>query len=106
MGLTFKENCSDIRNSQVFEIIKELNKYNFQIDVYDKLVPAEALPEQNGFNLISHLENEKYDGIILAVAHESFIKMGVENIRCLGKKNHIIYDLKYLFPKNKTDIRL
>ena len=106
MGLTFKENCNDIRNSQVFEIIKQLKKANLEVDVYDNLVLPESLPEKQDFNLISNLENDKYDGIILAVAHESFIKMGIENIRFLGKKNHIIYDLKYLFKKNKTDIRL
>lgn len=106
MGLTFKENCPDTRNSRVFGIIDELASYGILVDAYDPWVPAEEADVQKNFSSVQCLEHEKYDAIILAVAHHQFQDMGVEEIRLLGKKAHVLFDLKYLFPKDKTDIRM
>ncbi|MBU3917554.1 Vi polysaccharide biosynthesis UDP-N-acetylglucosamine C-6 dehydrogenase TviB [bacterium] len=106
MGLTFKENCPDIRNTRVVDIIAELKDYNCKVDVYDPWVTAEEAEHEYGITLIAQLEQEVYDGIILAVAHHQIKGMGVEAIRRLGKQNHLLYDLKYIFRADETDLRL
>lgn len=106
MGLSFKENCPDIRNTKVIDIISELEKFGSNIDCYDPWVDeADALSEY-GLRMISKPKNRFYDGIIIAVAHEMFIDIGIENIRSYGKKDHVIYDIKYLFKPGDSDIRL
>ena len=106
LGLSFKENCPDVRNTQVIDIIHELQKYNVEIDVHDPWINANEANREYSITPISQPVSNQYDGIILAVAHEQFIKMGIEKIRALGKDNHVLYDLKYLFTKEDTDIRL
>ena len=109
LGLSFKENCPDVRNTKVIDIVHELKEYNIDVDVYDPWVDAdEAQHEYNirPINNIANLSNSSYDGIILAVAHNQFVEMGVEQIRALGKSNHVLYDLKYLFNSELSDIRL
>jgi UDP-N-acetyl-D-galactosamine dehydrogenase len=106
MGLTFKENCPDIRNSRVIDIIKEFENYGSQVDVYDPWVdPQQTLHEYNITPIINPITNH-YDAIILAVKHEQFIQMGAEAIRALGKEQHVLYDIKYLLPANLVDGRL
>ena len=106
LGLSFKENCPDVRNTKVIDIVQELQKYNVEIDVYDPWIDAnEAKHEYNIIPIAQPVANQ-YDGIILAVAHEQFVAMGIEKIRALGKDSHVLYDLKYLFTKEDTDIRL
>ena len=109
LGLSFKENCPDVRNTKVIDIVHELQEYNIDVDVYDPWVDAEEAQQEYGIspiNDIINLESNSYDGIILAVAHNQFLEMGVEQVRVLGKSNHVLYDLKYLFNSELSDIRL
>ena len=106
LGLSFKENCPDVRNTKVIDIVHELQEYNIDVDVYDPWVDASEAEHEYGIAPISKPSNNQYDGIILAVAHKEFAQMGVSAIRELGRDNHVLYDLKYLFSKDDTDIRL
>lgn len=109
LGLSFKENCPDVRNTKVIDIVHELKEYNIDVDVYDPWVDAKEAQQEYGISPINdntNLESISYDGIILAVAHNQFVEMGVEQIRALGKSNHVLYDLKYLFNSELSDIRL
>ena len=103
LGVTFKENCPDTRNTRVIDIIEELEQYGARIDCYDPWVDPLS---NNNFNLQESLSSNTYDAIILAVSHDKFKDMGVKHIRSLGKDSHIIYDLKYLFPIADSDLRL
>ena len=106
LGLSFKENCPDVRNTKIIDIVHELEDYNIDVDIYDPWVDkTEAEREYNIIPISEPLPNY-YDGIVLAVAHQEFMQMGIDNIRNLGKEDHVLYDLKYMFAKNKTDIRL
>lgn len=106
MGLTFKENCPDLRNTRVIDIIQELREYNVQVDVYDPWVSAEEAQHEYGITPVIEPDINAYSGIILAVAHNEFRSMGVENIRKLGKAEHVLYDLKYLLTAEESDLRL
>ncbi|GBO87152.1 Vi polysaccharide biosynthesis UDP-N-acetylglucosamine C-6 dehydrogenase TviB [Marinobacter salsuginis] len=107
MGLTFKENCPDLRNTRVIDIVRELKEYNTQVDVYDPWVSKEEAEQEYGIAPVSELEHGVYDAIIIAVGHQQFAAMGMGSIRKLGKQDdHLVYDLKYLFPANQTDLRL
>ncbi|ARU56155.1 UDP-N-acetyl-D-mannosaminuronate dehydrogenase [Oleiphilus messinensis] len=106
MGLTFKENCPDIRNTRVVDVIAELETYHANIDVYDPWADPDEVKHEYGISLTDQLESNKYDAIILAVSHKDFIEMGAEEIRSLGKKNSILYDVKYVLDKNAVDGRL
>lgn len=106
LGLSFKENCPDVRNTKVINIVHELQEYNIAVDVYDPWVNTADAEREYSITPISQPLLNQYDGVILAVAHEQFIKMGIDRIRALGKDNHVLYDLKYVFNKEDTDIRL
>ena len=106
MGLTFKENCADIRNSGIKNVIKEIEKFDCNLDLYDPWADNKEIEKVYKSYPNDKLEKNTYDGIIIAVAHEIFKNMGIETISDLCKKNRVIYDLKYLFPKEKVDIRL
>lgn len=106
MGLTFKENCPDLRNTKVVDIVKELQDYNIQVDVHDPWVSVEEAQHEYGITPIQQPEAGAYDAVILAVAHQQFKDLGVERIRALGKSEHVLYDLKYLLPATATDLRL
>lgn len=106
LGLSFKENCPDLRNTKVVDIIKELQEYNIQVDVYDPWVGKEEAQNEYGLTPVSSLESSAYDSVIIAVAHEEFKNMGINYIRSLGKPEHLVYDLKYLFPMEESDLRL
>ncbi|WP_308219078.1 Vi polysaccharide biosynthesis UDP-N-acetylglucosamine C-6 dehydrogenase TviB [Kerstersia gyiorum] len=106
MGLTFKENCPDLRNTRVVDIVKELKDYNVDVDVYDPWVdPAEAQHEY-GITPVAQPAAGEYDGIILAVSHHQFVEMGAAAIRKLGKPEHVLYDLKYVLSADDSDLRL
>ncbi len=106
LGLSFKENCPDIRNTRIIDIVHELKEYHVNVDVYDPWVdPAEAEHEY-GIQPVSTLTDHSYDAIILAVAHHQFKEMGVEKIRALGKAEHVLYDLKYVLAQSESDLRL
>lgn len=106
MGLTFKENCPDLRNTKVVDIIDELQEYNINVDVVDPWCSAEGAMREYGLNLTQNPDKGHYDAIILAVAHDEFKAMGADKIRILGKKQHIFYDLKYVLAKEDVDMRL
>jgi len=106
MGLTFKENCPDLRNTRVVDIVKELGEYNVAVDVYDPWVEKEEAEHEYGITPIESPEAGKYDAVVLAVSHDEFVKMGAAEIRKLGKAKHILYDLKYVLPADAADIRL
>ena len=103
MGVTFKENCPDTRNSQVFRVIAQLKKMNAKVDATDPWVDVD---EAADLGLVNTTEIGKYDAIVIAVGHKQFTQMGIEQIRKLGKHNCVIFDLKYLFPQKQTDLRL
>ena len=106
MGLTFKENCPDLRNTRIVDIVKELGEYNIQVDVYDPWVEVEEAQHEYGITPIANPQAGEYDGIILGVAHQEFVEMGAQAIRALGKPNHVLYDLKYILKAEEADIRL
>jgi UDP-N-acetyl-D-glucosamine/UDP-N-acetyl-D-galactosamine dehydrogenase len=106
MGLTFKENCPDLRNTRVVDIIEELNKYNVKTDVFDPWADPSQANHEYGIRLLNQPDAETYDAILIAVAHHQFIKMGEKAIRALGKSEHVLYDLKYILPANGSDLRL
>lgn len=106
MGLTFKENCPDLRNTRVIDIVRELGEYNVAVDVYDPWVDVEEAKHEYGIVPVDKPEPGAYDGIILAVAHRQFAEMGPAEIRKLGKPQHVLYDLKYVLPAEHTDLRL
>ena len=106
MGLTFKENCADIRNSGIKNVIESLKNFDCDLDLYDPWVNKEDIKKEYDVYPNSTLNKDTYDGIIIAVAHDKFITMGFDKVYNLCKKNHIIYDLKYLFTSNKIDLRL
>jgi UDP-N-acetyl-D-galactosamine dehydrogenase len=106
MGFAFKENCPDLRNTRVVDIVAELKDYNCQVDVYDPWVGVEEAQHEYGITPISKPELSTYDAIILAVAHHQFRDMGATNIRALGKPTSIVYDLKYLLNVSESDLRL
>jgi UDP-N-acetyl-D-galactosamine dehydrogenase len=106
MGLAFKENCPDLRNTRVVDIVKELKDYNCCVDVFDPWVSAEDAMNEYGISTIKQPTPANYDAIIVAVAHTQFREMGVEVVRSFGKSDHLLYDLKYLFPAEASDLRL
>ncbi len=106
MGLAFKENCPDLRNTRVVDIVAELQDYNCHVDVYDPWATAEEAESEYGITPVAKPEPGTYDGIILAVAHQQFKAMGAAAIRALGKPSHVLYDLKYLLPATDSDLRL
>ena len=106
LGLTFKENCPDIRNTKVVDIVKELKDYEANVDVYDPWINGTESQHEYGITPVSELVEQKYDAIVLAVAHHQFKELGANNIRNLGKKDVVIYDLKYVLDKQSVDIRL
>ena len=103
MGLTFKENCADIRNSGIQNVIPKLKKNKCKVDLYDPWVVKSEIKKKYGVYPLSKLRQKTYDSILIAVAHKKFKKMGAKFILSLCKKNHIIYDLKYMFSKDKVN---
>ena len=106
MGLTFKENCPDLRNTRVVDIVKELSSYGCQVDVYDPWVAADEAHHEYGITPINEPAAGTYDGIVLAVGHDQFRAMGPAAIRGLGKGDHVLYDLKYVLDAGQSDLRL
>lgn len=106
MGFTFKGDCPDVRNTKVIEIIKELKSFNINVDVYDSWANPAEVEHEYGIKLITELKQNHYDGIVLAVDHSELKQMGIEKVRALGKASHVVYDVKYVFGLNDSDIRL
>ncbi|WP_210397645.1 Vi polysaccharide biosynthesis UDP-N-acetylglucosamine C-6 dehydrogenase TviB [Motiliproteus sediminis] len=106
LGLTFKENCPDLRNTRVVDMLRELEEYHVGVDVYDPWVDPEEAEQEYGICLTPQLESGSYDAVIVAVAHDQFKAMGPEAIRALGKRDSVIFDIKHLLPADMVDARL
>ncbi|MDH5923295.1 Vi polysaccharide biosynthesis UDP-N-acetylglucosamine C-6 dehydrogenase TviB [Vibrio splendidus] len=106
MGLTFKENCPDLRNTKVVDIVAELQEYNINVDIVDPWCSNDEAQHEYGLTLSEEPQQGDYDAIIMAVSHEEFKAMGVDKIRALGKPEHVLYDLKYVLDKESVDMRL
>ncbi|MES9975711.1 Vi polysaccharide biosynthesis UDP-N-acetylglucosamine C-6 dehydrogenase TviB [Candidatus Thiodiazotropha sp. LNASS1] len=106
LGLTFKENCPDLRNTRVVDIVSEFEDYGAQVDVYDPWVSQVEAEEEYGLRPISEIKEGEYDAVILAVAHREFQQMGVEKIRTLCKENGVLFDVKNVLPADAVDARL
>lgn len=106
LGLTFKENCPDIRNTKVADMYAALKTFNIQLDVFDPWVNEVEAYDEYGIELIGTPLNKGYDGIILAVPHNDFIEMGAAKIKEFGNDGSVFYDVKSVFPANSSDIRL
>jgi len=106
MGLTFKENCPDLRNSRVVDLVEEFKNFNCNVDVYDPWIDKKQAYHEYNIQAIDKPIKAKYDAIIIAVAHDEFKLLTEKQIRSYGKSNHILYDIKYLFKASETDGRL
>ena len=106
LGLTFKENCPDLRNTRVVDVVNELAEFGVQVDVCDPWVSSEDAQREHSISVVSAPEPNTYDGIILTVAHDEFRNMGSAALRNFGKSNHLLYDLKYAFTATESDLRL
>jgi UDP-N-acetyl-D-glucosamine/UDP-N-acetyl-D-galactosamine dehydrogenase len=106
MGLTFKENCPDLRNTRVVDLVEEFKSFNCNVDVYDPWVDKDEAEHEYGIKPIDQIVSGKYDAILLTVAHDEFKVLTVEQIRAYGKDSHILYDIKYLLKANESDGRL
>lgn len=107
LGFAFKENCPDLRNTRIIDIVRELQDYNVDVDVYDPWVNANEAFHEYGIRPIATVEEDTYDAVIVAVAHKQFSKMGASAIRRVGKlESHVLYDLKHAFTAAESDIRL
>ena len=106
LGLAFKENCPDLRNTRVTDIAGELETCNVNVDIYDPWVSSQEAKHVFDITMVETLEAERYDAVILAVAHEQFQAMGIDEIRQLTRNNGVIFDIKYLFPADVVDGRL
>ncbi|QPI86191.1 Vi polysaccharide biosynthesis UDP-N-acetylglucosamine C-6 dehydrogenase TviB [Rhodobacterales bacterium HKCCA1288] len=106
LGLTFKENCPDLRNTRVVDVVAELMDYGISVDVHDPWVePSEAMQEYH-IDLCEHPAQGEYDGIVLTVAHDQFRKMGAKAICRFGRADHVFFDLKSVFASDESDLRL
>ena len=106
LGLTFKENCPDLRNTKVVDLINGFQKYNCNVDIYDPWVNNEEASSKYHINMVESPVSGKYNAIVLAVAHDEFLKLQIEEVRGFGKDNCVIYDIKYLFNEKDVDGRI
>ena len=106
LGLTFKENCPDLRNTKVVDIVGELASYGMDIDVHDPWVDADEAREEYGLDLVDTPDQGAYDAVIIAVAHDQFRALGVDGIHAFCKDTSVLYDIKYVLPSDAVDDRL
>lgn len=106
MGLAFKENCADTRNSRVVDIVEELKSYSAEVDIWDPWVDPEVVEAEYGFGLVDQPQNATYDAVVVAVAHRQFRELDGAAIRALGKPDALLYDIKGVLPKSESDWRL
>ncbi len=106
MGMTFKENCPDVRNSKVVDVVRELEKYGAKVDVYDPWVDGREAQHEYGLKPVRTPRKSGYDAIVMAVAHKEFRDMGLAKIKALAKRDHVLYDIKYVFRPHEVDGRL
>jgi len=106
LGLSFKENCPDIRNTKIVDMVKALKEYDLDLDIYDPWVDSAEVEAEYGLAPIMELKQGRYDAIVIAVAHDQFKAMSSQEFLALGKEKHVLYDLKYVLNKEQSDIRL
>ena len=106
MGLTFKENCPDVRNTRIVDVINELTKFGAKVEVYDPWVDAGEARHEHGLSPVKRLRPGSYDAIVMGVAHQQFRDMGIAKVRALARKRHVLYDIKYVFRPDQVDGRL
>jgi len=106
LGLTFKENCPDIRNSKIIDVIRELHKYGAKVDVYDPWVDGAAARHEYGLRPVRTLKRAHYDAAVVAVGHREFKALGAAGVRRLCRRRHVLYDIKYVYPAAEVDGRL
>lgn len=106
MGLSFKENCPDIRNTKIIDMVQALKEYDLDLDIYDPWVDIEEAKHEYGLTPITQLKNNHYDAVILAVAHDEFKNMSLVDFQALSKENYVLYDLKYILDAQESDLRL
>lgn len=106
MGLTFKENCPDLRNTRVVDVIRELEDYNISVDVFDPWIDGAEAEHEYQIRPLAQPEAGTYDAIVVAVAHDEYKAMGSSGVRAFGKSTHVLYDLKYIFGPDESDLRL
>jgi UDP-N-acetyl-D-galactosamine dehydrogenase len=107
LGITFKENCPDLRNTRVIDLVRELEEYGAGVDIHDPWADAAVAAHEYGVRLLTQPPvHGTYDAIVVAVAHDEFRAMGVEGLRALANGRAVIYDIKGMFPKDQVDARL
>ena len=106
LGLTFKENCPDVRNTKVVDIVSELQSYGANVEVHDPWVSPDEARAEYGIELVDEPSTGRYDAVVLAVAHEEFKAMGESGIRAYCKESSVLYDIKYVLPSDQSDDRL
>src|ERR1700704_1460270 len=106
LGITFKENCPDVRNSKVVDVVRELERQGARVDIYDPWADARECRHEYGLKLLQTLKSKHYDAAVLAVAHRQFRELGVRAVRGLCKTKHVLYDIKHVFPAAAVDGRL
>ncbi|MPW44401.1 Vi polysaccharide biosynthesis UDP-N-acetylglucosamine C-6 dehydrogenase TviB [Acinetobacter guerrae] len=106
MGLSFKENCPDIRNTKIVDMVKALKEYDLDLDIYDPWVDPQEVEHEYGLAPVADLKSDNYDAIVIAVAHDQFKSMTIDQFKQLGKEKHVLYDLKYVLDKEHSNIRL
>ena len=106
LGLTFKENCPDLRNTKVVDIVSELESYGMNVDVHDPWVDTAEAQEEYGLDLVADPQQGAYDAVVIAVAHNEFRALGADGIRAYCKDTSVLYDIKYVLPSDAVDDRL
>jgi len=106
MGLTFKENCPDIRNSKIVDVVRELEKFGASVDVFDPWADPDEAEHEYRLRPVKRLKNGTYDAVVMGVAHQQFRAMGIAKVRALAKRTHVLYDIKYVFRADEVDGRL
>jgi len=107
LGLSFKENCPDVRNTKVVDIVSALKSYNASVDVYDPWIDVDEALHEYGLRCLTGLPSaDTYAAIVLAVGHQQFLAMGVEGVKKLGTRGAVLFDVKGLFPREMVDARL
>src|SRR6188474_2783515 len=106
LGLTFKENCPDLRNSKVADVVRELKNYGAKVDVYDPWIDHDEAEHEYGIRPVKRVRDGVYDAAVLAVGHKEFREQGINAVRKACKKNHVVYDIKYVFGADQVDGRL
>ncbi|WP_419813537.1 Vi polysaccharide biosynthesis UDP-N-acetylglucosamine C-6 dehydrogenase TviB [Bacterioplanoides sp.] len=106
LGFTFKGDCPDVRNTKIIDMIKELESFNMRVDVHDSWADSKEVYQEYGIELLSEIQEDTYDAIVLAVDHSDFKEWGESKIRSYGKQKHVLYDVKYVLPVGQSDLRL